>query len=241
MRRIFAADCYRALRNPMTYAVPVVFILTLILAIFTGNHNGGQIGINKIIDNTNEMLMLVFIAADIVMINMWSGEHKHGFIKNIAGNVSGRQILPISKMMIGMVICGIYLVLSFGFMIGGNVITGVKIVNAPFGYELIQLLLRYLIGIASAAFLLMLHEVFNSPTLCYIASIMLWSGMLEQIVLQLFYLITDSDFNLARYMLITGMEIEGSGNIEDLIRILLYIAVFGGTAFFTARKKDVRA
>ncbi|MCR5330618.1 MAG: hypothetical protein K6E62_05440 [Lachnospiraceae bacterium] len=241
MRRILSSDCYRAIHNPMVYAVPAGFFMFLVMAIFVGNRNGGQIGINTIIDNTNDMLMLVFIAADIVLINMWSGEHKHGFIKNLAGNVSGRQILPISKMVIGIVICAIYMIMSFGYMVGGNTITGVKIVGAPFGNELIQLLLWYLTGIASVALDLMLYEVFNSPTLCYIASIMLWTGMFEQIILQLFYLITDSEFNLARYMLLTGMNMEESGNAEDLVRILLYIAVFCTTAIFAARKKDIRA
>ncbi|MCR5322243.1 MAG: hypothetical protein K6E85_03060 [Lachnospiraceae bacterium] len=241
MQRILSSDCYRTIRSILTYALPVILVLVLIFELISGTRHVGEDTISDVLDTSSSLLMLVLAIADIVLIKLWSGEHRHGFIKNIAGNVSGRQILPLSKMIIAIGLCIIYSIFSFLFILCGNAIHGVKMVYAPFGDSLIQFLLWMLVGFVSAALLLMLHELFNSPTLCYIAVIMLWTGMFEEILIDLYYLIFKSDFNLARYTLICGMKVEESGNLEDLIRTLIYLAVFLGVAVFAARRKDVRA
>ncbi|MBO4416021.1 MAG: hypothetical protein J5824_08610 [Lachnospiraceae bacterium] len=241
MNRILSSDFHRTIRNPIIYILPVGLIFTLILAIFYSGTKGGQITISQVFSDAVEMQTLIMIAADIVLIKLWSGERKHGYIKNIAGNVSGRHILPISKMIVGITLSVVYVVFSFIYMICASSVRDTRIVYAPFSGQLVELLLWVLAGIASIAFMLMLYELFNSPTLCYIIAIMLWSGMLENLILQIVYLIFKNEFYLGRYMLILGMKTEESGCIEDLIRTLIYIAVFMGAAIFTARKKDVNA
>ena len=227
MNRILSSDFHRTIRNPIIYILPVGLIFTLILAIFYSGTKGGQITISQVFSDAVEMQTLIMIAADIVLIKLWSGERKHGYIKNIAGN--------------GITLNVVYVLVSFIYMICASSVRDTRIVYAPFSGQLVELLLWVLAGIASIAFMLMLYELFNSPTLCYIIAIMLWSGMLENLILQIVYLIFKNEFYLGRYMLILGMKTEESGCIEDLIRTLIYIAVFMGAAIFTARKKDVNA
>ena len=242
MSRILRSDFYRLFRSPVFYSVPAVLAVSLILSLFGGREAVAPSELGGILSDTKSMLSaVIFIAVDIVAVYLWNSEHKHGYIKNIAGIVSGRQIPSLSKMTVGIVICLAYTIASMLYVIiTGLFFGGITIDQVPVSGPLTELLLMVLAGFASVAIMLLLYELFHSTTACYITAIVLWTGMLENIIVQLAYLAFKWE-KTPRYLLIDGLIWENAGTYEDVIRTLLYIAVCIAGAVFVARKQDVRA
>jgi len=241
MKRILAADLHRLFRSFEFYSIIAVIFGVSIIAFFT--HDGAAPDVTTkdvFADVTMLFSHMMLLALNLVLISQWDKESKHGYIKNLAGNVNGRCVLTSSKLITGMIGIVVYLAVTFLAVIVGDLGAGSKLVGGPLGDSAVTIGLWMLAGLASNAFFLMLYELTHSLTLGFIVSIALWTGLLEDI-LRLPLLIANIDFDLPRYMLVSGMSHPENSSMANLVRNLLFIAVFTAAATFIAHKKDVKA
>ena len=69
-------------------------------------------------------------------------------------------------------------------------------------------------------------------------SIMIWTGMVEEILIMVVTLI-NSKWDITEYTLIYGFLIRGA-DLFSFVRTMIYLVVFAGLAIFIAKKKDVK-
>ena len=241
MKRILTSDFYRLFRSFIFYSVPAILTVSLVITIIGAGADNTQASLEEIFSSATSILSsIIFLLADIVAVIIWSEERRHGYIKNLAGVVRGRHILTCSKMITGVVIGAVFTVFSLIYIFLSYVCCGVKITDYSTNGALVEFLLVILTGIATIALMLLLYELFHSSAICYIAAIMIWTGMLETLIVQLTYLAFKWE-NTGRYLLKTGLQWENSGSLEDLVRIIIYLVLFIGGAVLVSRKQDIKS
>ncbi|MBO7633805.1 MAG: hypothetical protein J6S72_05410, partial [Lachnospiraceae bacterium] len=139
----------------------------------------------------------------------------------------------------GALITVIYMIITIGIMLVGKHMNGYSIVWGDPGRSIVKLGLWILIGMAFVALMELVHELTHSAALGYILTIAIWTGMVEELILNIVALI-NSKLDLIGYTLIYGMLIEDRLWVS-LIRTIVYLAVFAVLAVFTAKKRDVKA
>ncbi len=240
MLRVLRADLHRLFRSPVFYITPAFMIGTVFLSAIRGSDVPFTMGLDTLILSASQMMSVITMAAVcVVMIFLWTQENRNGFIKNIAGNVRGRHIPTLSKLITGAIVTVIYTLATFLFVLFGNILNGGTIVKADAGDAIVQVLLWMLTGFVALSLMLLLFETTKSSALCYIATLLFWTKMIEELIIQLFYFLLKID-NVGRYLIIYGNVWENSGTVENFIRNALYLAVFGAAALIIAKKSDVR-
>ena len=240
MGRILKADLYRIFHGLAFYMFPVALILIFILSLTMGDEAGITMSVEGILEDTFVTARyLTFMPLGFLVTYLWNTETRNGFIKNIAGNVTGRHIPAVTKLVTGALITVIYMIITIGFMLVGNLLNGYTIVWGDPGRSIVKLGLWILIGMAFVALMELVHELTHSAALGYILTIAIWTGMVEELILNIVALI-DSKIDLIGYTLIYGMLIEDRLWVS-LIRTIVYLAVFAVLAVFTAKKRDVKA
>lgn len=118
MSRILKMEFRRLFKSVYFYIFPAAIVIILAIEkLTTDNPLSGDIGnISLVFDYARSVMKFAIVAAGIFMVYLWSVEYKKGFIKNIAGNVSGNHIITITRMITGSVVMIIYSV--FGFLFG---------------------------------------------------------------------------------------------------------------------------
>lgn len=118
MGRILKMEFRRLFKSVYFYIFPAAIVIILAIEkLTTDNPLSGDIGnISLVFDYARSVMKFAIVAAGIFMVYLWSVEYKKGFIKNIAGNVSGNHIITITRMITGSVVMIIYSV--FGFLFG---------------------------------------------------------------------------------------------------------------------------
>ena len=116
MNRLLKMEFRRLFKSLYFYAFPAVVVIILVIEKITFDGTKlSPVNISQVFGYGKEMLTFAIVAAGIMAIYHWSLEHKKGYIKNIAGNVSGKHIITISRMIIGSFIMIIYGASSFLF------------------------------------------------------------------------------------------------------------------------------
>ena len=240
MGRILKTDLYRTFHGLAFYVFPAALLLILILSLTLGDAAGMTMSVEGILEDTFVTARyLTFMPLGFLVTYLWNTETRNGFIKNIAGNVTGRHIPAVTKLVTGALITVIYMIITIGFMLVGNLLNGYTIVWGDPGRSIAKLGLWILIGMAFVALMELVHELTHSAALGYILTIAIWTGMVEELILNIVALI-DSKIDLIGYTLIYGMLIEDRLWVS-LIRTIVYLAVFAVLAVFTAKKRDVKA
>ncbi len=238
MKKILSMELRRVSRSIGFYLIPIIQILLVIFADLIralAASSGDSI--------SNPSLSLIryslLIGTSVVMIAHWSAERKNGFIKNIAGSVGGRYKLTIAKMIVSSTVFLIHMAFGLIVLAANDAVIGDDAAKNLICGSPKTLILFALIGLAILALSLLLYESSNSAVLCYIVAIFLGGGVLEDIIVQLVYLI-NSSFESWRYLLVMGVSTGQNPFAADLIRTLAYTAVFAVPAVILGGRKDVR-
>ena len=240
MGRILKMDFHRLFHSIIFYSVPLAELLILVIAFFVDDSKSADVSLGEAMGDVVSFInYIILMCINIVMIWHWNAEHKHGFIKNYAGNVNGRHKLAIEKMIVATVAYVIYYISAVLFILLDYVINGVKIRWEPLGDMKWTMLLWFLIGIGTLAISLFLYELTHSTALGYVFAIFLSLGVVEELLVQIIYII-NSKFETWRYLLIMGIQAEENTLAVNLIRTILYILVFFTGAAIVTRKKDVK-
>ena len=240
MKRILKMDLYRLFHSFWFYSIPAAEVIFLILAFAIGDNEGSAITIGAALSEAVSLINYVAMTGiNIVMLAHWNAEHQSGFIKNYAGNINGRYKLAVSKMISAMIAWSVYYISTLLFVTIGDIMNGYTIKWEPLGDVKWTLLLWFLIGTASLAISLLLYEITHSSALGYVFAIFLCMGVIEELIVQVVYLI-NSDLKTWKYLLILGAQAPENSLAMNFIRTLLYGLVFFAGALVTAKKKDVK-
>lgn len=200
--------------------------------------------------NANLASRLLLIICVIFIPLFVNGESKHGFIKNIAGQLLSRGMLIISKLITAavqvFVILAVYAIFT---AVAGRIWWGERFVAGPMT-DLLEIFgLHYLLHFAFGAVVLMLTILFKSSALSMTFGILCSSGF-SALAYNLINIAVHSagvseKFDLGRYMIESNIGYVTSGlEQNDLLRIIIVGAAF--TAFsavisMTAmQKRDIR-
>ena len=266
MKNIIKAEFHKIFHGIAFYEFPIIIFLIFWIQELTSNKSYADRHFIDILYDTLYFMVVVILFTGIFMVRTWSKERKNGYIKNIAGNVSGRHILTLAKLITGSVVTVIYSFISLasGVVVGfiASLVNGGKFrfssaeSAASLWMKIGAFFIWIVAGIAIVAMLLMIYEIFRSAGFGYVMAIQVLPNLLESILAQGVYLLFKFE-ELGQYLIISGTkmmltspkgELIAGINAEEyfpnsmlgvLVRLCLYIAVFTIVSVFVSRKRDV--
>lgn len=133
MGRILKMEFRRLFKSVYFYIFPAAIVIILAIEKLTADTPSPDDfqSISRVFDFSREVMQFAIVAAGIFMVYLWSVEYKKGFIKNIAGNVSGNHIITITRMITGSVVMIVYSVFAFLFGLVITLINYGRIVVIP--------------------------------------------------------------------------------------------------------------
>ena len=103
----------RLFKSFFFWAYPVIIVVLLIINKLSVNEKQDEIALTVVLELSANILYIAMIVCGILMVSFWSKEDKHGYTKNILGNVSGRHILTIVKLITSTCVMLFYSVFNF--------------------------------------------------------------------------------------------------------------------------------
>ena len=162
MGRILKTDLYRTFHGLAFYMFPAALLLILILSLTLGDAAGMTMSVEGILEDTFVTARyLTFMPLGFLVTYLWNTETRNGFIKNIAGNVTGRHIPAVTKLVTGALITVIYMIITVGFILVGNLLNGYTIVWGDPGRSIAKLGLWILISMAFVIVFFLWMVIFN--------------------------------------------------------------------------------
>lgn len=119
MGKILKMDFRRLLKTPFFYAYPLAVIAIMIISMVTSKTDPEDtVHIDMILSQAESVLSMAIVAAGLVVIAHMSAFDKHGYSKNLVGNVNGRHMLTLSKLILGAFTMVFYAVANFILVFG---------------------------------------------------------------------------------------------------------------------------
>lgn len=103
----------RLFKSFFFWAYPVIIVVLLIINKLAVNEKQDEIALTVVLELSANILYIAMIVCGILMVSFWSKEDKQGYTKNILGNVSGRHILTIVKLITSTCVMLFYSVFNF--------------------------------------------------------------------------------------------------------------------------------
>ena len=119
MGKILKMDFRRLLKDPFFYAYPFSVVAIMIIVMITSKTDPEDtVNITVILNQAYNIMYFAIVSAGIVVIAHMSAFDKHGYSKNLVGNVNGRHMLTLSKLILGAFTMVFYAVANFVLMFG---------------------------------------------------------------------------------------------------------------------------
>lgn len=118
----------RLFKSFFFWAYPVIIVVLLVLNWLSVKEKQEEIAMIKILDLSTSILYIAMIVCGILMVSLWAKEDKHGYTKNVLGNVSGRHILTIVKLITSTCVMLFYSLFNFLYCFFTNKIEFKKII-----------------------------------------------------------------------------------------------------------------
>ena len=129
MGKVLKMEIRRLLKDVFFYAYPVIMIILIILCFVSASETKDETApLNMILVVSENIISIAVIAAGIVTIDHCADEDKHGYTKNLIGNISGRHLLVFSKLIIGAITMIIYAGFNFLYVFVTYAVNAKKIV-----------------------------------------------------------------------------------------------------------------
>lgn len=185
----------------------------------------------------------MFLAVCAIFASNFVGaERKHGFLKNIAGQMSGRWILVFSKFVaIAVQILCMFIVAIITMFVAGKVVWGEQFVLGSLASILQAFGGQYLLHIGFASFIIGLCIVFNSE-LSMVIGVLITCR-----VATLLYVAIDNflDVDISKYMIemnisTFSLDMSQSDWIRNIIVVMTYIIISFGLASLVMQKRDIK-
>ncbi len=192
--------------------------------------------------------MLVLLLCAIFPPLFVNAEQKHGYIKNIAGQLPHRGMLIISKLVvIAIQVLLIFVVFMLAIAVSGLIIWGNRLVFDDFGKLMGVIAIQYLLHLAFSAVIAALTVVTRSTGISMTLGILVATGFMQMIYFGVNHLFESNDigFDITSYMLdcCVGQMSPITESI-DIIRIIIvgavYLMVSAVTSVIIMQKRDIR-
>ncbi|MBR4781867.1 MAG: hypothetical protein IK014_11000 [Lachnospiraceae bacterium] len=119
MGKILKMDFRRLLKNPFFYAYPFAAIVIVGLdMIISESGTDRSIHIVSVLQQAEGVFGFAIVAAGMVIIAHMAAFDKHGYSKNLVGNVNGRHMLTLSKLILGAFTMVTYAIANFCLIFG---------------------------------------------------------------------------------------------------------------------------
>ena len=270
MIKVLKTDIYRALKTKAFYAYPVflvlIFVMEFLFATSAETYSDGavvveatrtwNIGLQKILECLSDGLLALFLG--IFYVLFCTEETRNGFVKNAAGIVPDRIMMPISKIIVGSVVTVVYTLeyalLSVIFTLISVMVSGGKLEWNPIpegdgGRYAVFVLLCVLVHVAIVAILTLLHEITHNKALGILFSFLYSASLLDKILIGFtnllklrFGLFKGVVFN--NYLMFYNISDGYNGTYYEPFRLfvicLFWCAAAGGLALVVTRRKDIR-
>lgn len=201
-------------------------------------------------------LLILFLG--IAMAIFYTNESRNGFLKNAAGCAVDKRLMPVSKMIAGVVTMFVYIaeyiVIRTVFMLIETLTSGAKleytgIPEGDGGKFAVYVLLCLFVHIACIAILVLMHELTHSRALMLLSVFVFSATLADKIIVGAFGLLKSkftwlSGININKYMMMLNIE-NGylSKSYYPLTLFIVCMIYFGLGAILSAtvaNRKDVK-
>lgn len=268
MIRVLKADLFRMFRTKAFYVFPIFTVCFLFVEMFAsassvavselGEAAGTTIAIGptQLLDCLQDGMLMLFLG--IFLVIFCTDESRNGFLKNAVGTVSRRAIMPVSKIIVGIVTLFIYIVefavIKICFILAAAGIGGQKpvysgIPEGDMGRYIIFLMLCILVHIVIVSLLVAMHELTHNRAIG-IVFIFLYAGMLlGKIIIALGDLVNSllglaSDFETEHYLMLNSITGGYNGAGFSPSRLLIVCLIWGCLsvtgALLLSEKRDIK-
>ena len=205
MTKMIKMDLYRFFRSASTwiilFAAAILAFLSVMLVHSSTSiqpySNAGELLAAQI---NGGMLMVLCAVAVIIFV---SAKYKNGFIKNIANQLSQRELLVFPEIIISSVACALYFfAYSICTIAAGVVFFGNTFITFSF-LDIIRLLIvQFVLHWSFCCLLLLFYMLTNSTTTTIVIGL-----LISFKILSIFYALVERfiHFNIAQYMLDTNI------------------------------------
>lgn len=250
MTKMIKMDLYRFFRSTSTWVilfVDAIIAFLMVMLVHTTISNS-TISV-KIYSNAGELLAaqinsgMAMMLCAVSVILFVSAKYKDGFIKNIANQLSQRELMVFPEIIVSSVACALYFfAYSICTIVAGAAIFGNTFITFSF-LDIIKLLIVQFVLHWSFCCLLLLFYMLTDST----AATMVIGLLISFKIFNIFYALVEqiTNFNIAQYMLDSnifqiGMEstkpIYTRAAIVGLIFLLAEIVLL----CMVMRKKDIK-
>lgn len=209
-----------------------------------GDIDAGELVGTQIQSGILALLCIIFTA---VFVN---AEQRNGYVKNIAGQLSNRGILILSKLAACAVqVLFIMAVFILSTLLSGEIFWHGRIVAGSFSDLLACLGTQYLLNMGFCALILLLCTLTRSSAFGMTAGILMVLGVLFSVYALISRgissILPGKDFNLSLYMLEGNIQMAGigapAGTMLRAVAVgLVFLIVSAAAAMTVMQKRDVR-
>ena len=234
----------RLFKKKSLYIYPLILLITPIIDAISVGEREASVSSMTILNYYDSTMLYAILCAGIISVFLINEEYKKGYIKNFAGLIKNKYIIPLVRFTVSSLIMVLYSVFTFVFSIVMGYVEYKKIVFADNMLSQISYCLLWMfVGIAVIAFIHTIFEVFRSGVASYLVLFMLIFNLLEGLIIQLVALITEKFID--KYMLICQLNYAMDENGEFLpmwgmwIRTGIFLVIMVITGMIASKKKDV--
>ena len=243
MTKMIKMDLYRFFRSVSTWIIlfsiaALAFLSVVLVSMNTSilsYSNAGELLAAQINGGT---LMTLCAIAVIIFV---STKYKNGFIKNIANQLSRRELLVFPEIIVSSVACALYFfAYSTCTIVAGAVIFGNTFITFSF-FDIIKLLIvQYVLHWSFCCLLLLFYMLTNSATVTMVIGLLISFKIFIYALVERF-----SHFNIGQYMLDAnifqlGMASAKSIYIRAVIVGLIFLFVEIVLLCMVMHKKDIK-
>lgn len=245
MTKMIKMDLYRFFRSASTWiilfaAATLAFLSVMLVSTNTSIQpysNAGELLAAQI----NGGMLMVLCAVAVIIFE--SAKYKNGFIKNIANQLSRRELLAFPEIIVSSVACALYFfAYSICTIAAGAVFFGNTFITFSF-LDIIKLLVvQFVLHWGFCCLLLLFYILTNSTTAAMVIGL-----LISFKILNIFYILVErfTHFNIGQYMLDAnifqiGMASTNPIYIRAVIVGLIFLLVEIVLLCMVMRRKDIK-
>lgn len=192
--------------------------------------------------------MMVLLLCAIFPPLFVNAEQKHGYIKNIAGQLPRRGMLVLSKLaVIAIQVLALFVVFMLAIAATGLIIWGNRLVFDDFGKLMGVVAVQYLLHFAFSAVVSAITVATRITGICMTFGILVATGFMQMLYYAVNYQFETNNinFNIMNYMLDCCVgQILPTAESGDIIRIIVvgaaYLMISAVASVIIMQKRDVR-
>lgn len=212
MLNLFKMEIYRALKSKVTAVTLLIMGAISFITIYTDTLGRYSTIINICNEFTSILSSPIVLILWAIMISVYiSAEYKNGFVKSIAGQISKRSDLAVSKILLAAVYTIAMFAVSFIFMVISAFIFARDNMTFGFTSQMIQLWgIQFLLHIGFSSIYILIATLTRSSSFGIALGVFTGCGLINLIYNGIDWLVNKTgiikEFSIENYMIETNMK-----------------------------------